>query len=76
MAIVNRVPELVAAKFGGDPENINLLKVQRETNLTYTAVSRWVKGYVTRIDTDALETWCKYLKVQPGDILQYVPDQD
>ena len=74
MAIVNRVPELVAAKFGGDPENVNMLKVQRETGLTYATVSKWVKGQVIRYDADALEVWCKYLKVQPGDILVYRED--
>lgn len=73
MAIINRVPDLVAAKFGG-ADNINMLQIQRDTNLTYATISRWVKGRVDHFHGDALEAWCKYLKVQPGDILQYRED--
>ena len=68
MAIVNRVPELVANKFGG-ADKVNLSDVQRDTGLTYSTVSRWVKDRVDRVDFPVLETWCKYLNVQPGDIL-------
>lgn len=68
--IVNHVPELVAAKFGG-AERINLTQVQLDTRLNYATVSSWVKGEVTRVDFPVLEAWCKYLSVQPGDILTY-----
>jgi DNA-binding Xre family transcriptional regulator len=73
MAIINRVPELVAAKFGG-AENINYSEIHLDTRLNYATVRSWVKGEVTRVDYPALEAWCKYLKVQPGDILKYEPD--
>lgn len=76
MAVLNRVPELVAEKFGGK-DKINLTHVQAETKLNYATVSKWVKGkHEQRIDLDALETWCKYLGVGVGDILVYVPDKE
>lgn len=73
MAIVSKVPELVAQKFGG-VEKVNLSEVQRDTALTYSTASRWVKGRVDRVDFAVLEVWCKYLGVQPGDILIYRED--
>lgn len=76
MMIVNRVPELLAARFGG-ADKVNMSEVQKDTRLTYATVHKWVKGNptATRIDSGALEAWCKYLGVQPGDILAYEPDE-
>jgi DNA-binding Xre family transcriptional regulator len=68
--ITNRVPELVAAKFGGE-DKINLSEVERDTGLTYSTVSRWVKNRVDRADFPILEVWCKYLGVGVGDLLVY-----
>jgi len=75
MPIVNRVPELVAKKFGGK-KNVNISEVQKDTRLTYATVARWVKGEVDRFDAPALVAWCKYLGVGVGDILVYEPDKD
>lgn len=73
MMIVNRVPELVAAKFKG--RRINLSEVQKDTRLTYSTVHRWMYEDINRYDAPALNAWCKYLGVQPGDILVYKEDQ-
>ncbi len=72
MPIENRVPELVADKFGG-VDRINLTHIQEATGLGWQTVSRWVKGNVTRIEPETLEAWCDYLGVEPGDILKYKP---
>lgn len=74
MAIVNRVPDLLAEKFGGE-ENIVVLHVAQDLRLTYSTVERWVKREVTRADFPILEAWCKYLNVGIGDILVYVPEE-
>ena len=75
MTIVNRVPELVAEKFGG-ANKVNVSQIQKDTRLTYSTVARWVKGNVDRFYAPALEAWCKYLGVQPGDILVYEPEKE
>lgn len=75
MAIINRVPDLVAEKFGG-ADKVNVSQIQKETLLTYSTVRRWVKNEIDRYDAPALQAWCKYLGVQPGDILVYVPDEE
>lgn len=73
MPVINRVPELVADKFGGE-EKINLKEVERQTGLNYGVISRWIKGRVDRADFPILEAWCKYLNVGVGDILVYQSD--
>lgn len=70
MRIVNRVPDLLAKKFGGK-EKINLTSVQRETGLSYPTVSSWAKDHINRVDFQVLATWCDYLQCQPGDLLTY-----
>lgn len=72
MVIKNRVPELLAAKFGDAP--VNLSHVQRDTGLSYSSVNDWAKGRVARVDLSALEAWCKYLGADVGELLVYTPD--
>lgn len=71
MALKNKFPELIAERF---PDGVNISQLHRDTKMTNRSISDWVKGRVTRIDLDVLEVWCKYLKVQPGDILIYEED--
>lgn len=70
----NRVPELVAKKFGGK-DKIVVQRVALDLKLSYTTVERWLNNEVTRADFPILEAWCEYLKVGIGDILVYVPDK-
>lgn len=72
--IVNRVPQLVAAKFGGE-DKINIAEVERETGLNYRTVSGWIKGRVERADFPVLEVWCKYLNCGVGDLLVFQRDK-
>jgi DNA-binding Xre family transcriptional regulator len=75
MPVKNRVPELVAKKFGGK-DKIVVQRVALDLHLSYTTVERWLNNEVTRADFPILEAWCKYLKVGIGDILVYVPDKE
>ena len=74
MPVINRVPELVAAKWGGE-DHINVSKVAEETGINYPTTHAWLRGKkgrkIDRVDLGVLEKWCKYLGVQPGDILVY-----
>lgn len=68
MMIVNRVPELVAKKFGGK-DKVVVAEVQRGVGLTYATVHSWLNDNVRRYDASALDAWCEYLGVGVGDIL-------
>lgn len=70
MRVINRVPELVAAKFGG-AENVKYTEIEAATEMNYRTVTSWVKGHVERADFDILAKWCKYLECEVGDILVY-----
>jgi DNA-binding Xre family transcriptional regulator len=70
LMIVNRVPDLVAEKFGGK-DKINIAKVERDTGLNYRTAMAWVKGRVERADFPTLEAWCNYLGCEVGDLLEY-----
>lgn len=72
--IVNRVPDLVAEKFGGK-DKVNMSQVQRETGLEYQTVLRWMKNRVDRADFPILEVWCRYLGVKVDSILEYDPSK-
>lgn len=75
MTVINRVPELVAKKFGGD-DKINIQEVSGEVGLSYPTTHEWIRGTVLRVDLKILNKWCKYLKVTPGDILVYEADKE
>ena len=70
MPVINRVPELLAKKFGG-ADKVIMQRVSLDTRLTYSVVLRWNKRNIQKIDTPTLEKWCEYLECQPGDILVY-----
>jgi DNA-binding Xre family transcriptional regulator len=72
MPVINRVPELVSKKFDG--KKINISDVSKEVKLSYPTTHEWLRGIVRRVDIEVLEKWCKYLGVQPGDILTYEED--
>jgi DNA-binding Xre family transcriptional regulator len=75
MPVINRVPELLAEKFGG-ADKVILQRVAQDTRLTYSTVSRWAKRDIDRADFPILETWCKYFGVGVGDILVYQPSKE
>lgn len=68
--IVNRVPALVAKKFGG-ADKVSLKQVERDTGLTYATVSSWMKNQINRADFPTLVIWCEYLNCSVGDLLVY-----
>lgn len=70
MNVKNRVPELVAAKYGGD-EKINIYEVSKAVDLSYPTTHEWIRGTIRRVDMKILAKWCKYLGVSTGEILVY-----
>ena len=70
MPVINRVPELLAQKLGGE-DKIVVQRVAQELKLTYSTAERWIKNDVTRADFPILEKWCEYLDCEVGDILVY-----
>ena len=65
MPVVNRVPELLAQKFGG-ADKVVMQRVAQEMKITYSVVLRWNKRDIHMIDASMLEKWCKSWTVSPA----------
>lgn len=63
-----------------------LLKLLEENNMTsYTVTKKYkIVGQATwkkiheggHVDTRTIEAFCKLLNCQPGDIIEYIPDEE
>lgn len=70
MPVINRVPELLAEKFGG-ADKVIMQRVAQDMKVTYSVVLRWNKRDIQKVDMPILEKWCKYFGVGVGEILEY-----
>ena len=67
--IVNRLSRLLGER------RMNLSVLQRRTGLSYVTLHALYHGKSTRVDFETLNRICRALEVQPGDILEYAPDE-
>lgn len=72
--IVLRFQKLLDKKQETVGRSLTLQDVAYETRLAYGTVNKWAKGQVSRFDSETLATFCDYFECQPGDLLDYVPD--
>ncbi len=68
MALKYKIDVLSALKASG----FSTYRLQRERLLSSSTLQKLRKGIV--IDNHNMETLCQLLQLQPGDILEYVPD--
>lgn len=61
--------ELLKAK------GITTYRIRKENIMSQAALTK-MKNAEGNIDTRTLERLCKVLECQPGDIIEYVPDED
>jgi putative transcriptional regulator len=70
----------VAIKFEGLKrilaENDIRIKKVRELNIMSLASYEKIRKGIGGIDTRTINRVCKYFNVQPGDIMEYVPDEE
>lgn len=69
MAITCRLSTILGEK------RLKMSDVCRGTNLAKATVHYLFHDKVTRVDYRVLNSLCKYLGCQVGDLLVYVPDQ-
>lgn len=58
--------------------NKTILKTEKILNGgTYTIIAKAMKTPITEgVSISAIDSICKYLQCQPGDIMEYVPDEE
>lgn len=76
VAIYNRFGILLANKCMNERRNIPLSEVAQETGLPAKTLFAWQNNTVTRFDMHVINSICKYFGVQPGDLFEYVPDDE
>lgn len=56
--------------------DISAKKLSQDSGLSYSTVVKLRNTMPSRIDADTLEKLCTALRCQPGDLLQWIPDND
>jgi putative transcriptional regulator len=56
--------------------DVSAKKLSQDSGLSYSTVVKLRNTMPSRIDADTLEKLCAALKCQPGDLLQWAPDND
>ena len=55
-------------------QNMKYIDLQRELNLSPSMTAKFIKNRT--ISTDTLNKVCEFLKVQPSEIMEWIPDKD
>lgn len=74
MAIQNRLKILLAQKELRENRKLTYRSVARETGLAIDTITAYMTQRVNRFDKSTLETLCKYLDCNVGDLLNYTAD--
>lgn len=71
MAIYNRLKILIAEKEFRENRKLTYRTIAKETGISPTTLTLYMRQGVGAFDTGTLETLCKYLDCQPGDLIIY-----
>ena len=55
-------------------QNMRYIDLQRELSLSPSMTVKFTKNRI--ISTDTLNKVCEYLHVQPGEIMEWIPDEE
>lgn len=55
-------------------QNIKYIDLQKELNLSPTIIAKFQKN--RSVTTDTIDKVCTFLKVQPGDIMEWVENEN
>ena len=76
LMINNRFGVLLAEKQVQERRKISLSEVAKETGIAAKTLYAWEKNSVKRFDVPVIDALCKYFNCQPGDLFEYVPDNE
>lgn len=68
MIVYNKLGDYLQSK------NMKYIDLQRELNLSPSVTAKFQKNRT--ISTDTLNKVCEYLKVQPSEIMEWIPDAE
>lgn len=76
VAINNRFGILLAQRRVQEKRNIPLTEVADETGLPPKTLFAWANNTVTRFDVHVIDAICQYFRVQPGELFEYIPNEE
>lgn len=74
MTVNNRFSILIAQKMMDDKKRVSLAEIARQTGIDQRTLGRWANNTITRYDVPVINALCIYFGCQPGDLFEYVPD--
>lgn len=54
---------------------LSLRQIASDSRLPPSVLSGLTRGQASRVDLKTLDKLCRYFQVQPGDLLEYIPDE-
>lgn len=76
MTIKNKLRLLIADKEYRENRKISYRTVAQEADIPLSVLTDYTSQKVKRFDVKTLEKLCRYFDCQPGDLLEYVPDEE
>ena len=79
MAVRSKLKLLIAERnverMRSNQPTLTLRQLAQETGLALSTINWLTTPRANRIDFRTLNALCRYFDVQPGDILEYIPDE-
>jgi putative transcriptional regulator len=75
VTVNNRFAILLAEKRVKERRNISLAEISEETGISRRALYAWENNSVTRFDVPVIDALCKYFGIKPGDLFEYIEDE-
>lgn len=76
MAIKNKLKILISEKEYREGRKLSYRTVAEEAGISLSVLTDYTSQRVKRFDAVTLEKLCQYFECQPGDLLEYSPDDD
>lgn len=74
MAIKNKLKILISEKEYRENRKLSYRTVAEEAQIPLSVLTDYTSQNVKRFDVKTLEKLCKYFDCQPGDLIEYSPD--
>lgn len=74
MAIKTKLKILISQKEYREGRRLSYRTVAEESGIPLSVLADYASSKVRRFDVNTLQKLCEYLECQPGDLLEYAPD--
>lgn len=76
VTVNNRFGILLAEKRVKERRPISLSEIAEITGISRKTLYAWENNRVNRFDVPVINALCQYFGVEPGELFEYVPDED